>query len=183
MCANCYNTEARDKIKMAIYVFPTLPLPYLFRNYALFIIFPQQVLRQLHSLLVTPLPVSCQTWATPPLPTSDLSTPFPALQQPQVLCRLPSQVSLPWLPTLPPSRTMLMLLMLLLLLLPLCVAQCDTNPARWVWLSRWSGVPAILMQSQTCVCYSIHWVQLAFLGYISSYLITHDGKTKIKLCI
>ena len=98
-------------------------------NGTIFTLF-QQVLRQLHSLWVTALQASCQTWATLPLPTSDLSIHFPALQQLQVLCRLPSQVSLPWLPTLPPSRTMLMLLMLLLLLLPLYVAQCDTNPAR-----------------------------------------------------
>lgn len=131
-------------------------------NCAMFGLF-QQVLRLHHSLWVTVLQVNCQTWATLPLPTSDLSIHSPALQQLQVLCRLPSQVSLPWLPTLPPSRTMLMLLMLLLLLLPLYVAQCDTNPARWVWLLRWSGVPTVFMSIQTCVCYNLnHWLELTF---------------------
>lgn len=88
-----------------------------------------------HSLVATPLLVRCQPWAMPTLLTSDPNIHYRELQQDQVLCRLPSQVSLPWLPTLPPSRPLLMLLMLLLLLLLLCVAQCDTNPARWVWLS------------------------------------------------
>lgn len=88
-----------------------------------------------HSLVASLLLVRCQPWVTPTLLTSDPNIHYRELLQDQVLCRLPSQVSLPWLPTLPPSRPLLMLLMLLLLLLLLCVAQCDTNPARWVWLS------------------------------------------------